>query len=689
MSISKTFKTLVTIILLLNLLVVNQASAQSDIKLSSYATLQGHKGMVTSLSISPNNKLLATASNWSEYEPYILLWDVVTGRKVDELKLESGSITKVVFSPDGKYLAASTDRYRSEPQVLVWDIETRTLLHTLKGHEDSVTSLIFTPDGRTIVSGGDDGKVFFWDVQTGAEIVSPITVPNAVKSLAYNAQRDYIAIGQQNNMIQIISKHGERIKTLTDVFEDGQSWLTDLQFSPDGKLLVTSSSFVRYNQPAIFNVDQDFQQQPLLNNQFSPGYEWDKWGSFTFSSNGKFIITTPAGGEKLIVFLTETGEFVSEMKDRNFYSFYNPTISSDLKTIALGDWNEIQLVDSRELVNFKKLTRIEIAEKNAENKLTLNQDEQQKINVLGIFDNNTQETLKDVTWKSSNPFTVIVKDGNIIAREIGKTTLTATYGSFTTSIEVEVTPPDKKLIGLKLETKTQSLRPKYETEFTVKGIFDNGTEEDIPVENLTVTTSDYKVISIYKNLIVANGYGSAEVLVNYKGQEASTTIKVVKLSTPSVDEMTEKSKIITGRTEPNFVVTAKYGGKVLGASIADQNGKFSISITPLKAGAVVVVVAKDEKNNLSPDKKVIVKDITPPKAPAISKITSKSIVIKGKAEANSTVFVKIGSKTYKVKVNAKGDFSLKISPLKKGTMVQAEVVDLAGNKGKSVKIKVQ
>lgn len=53
--------------------------------------------------------------------------------------------------------------------ALLWDLKQGQdqYIQILAGKTDQVTSLCFSPDRQTLASGGDDGTVKFWDIQTG------------------------------------------------------------------------------------------------------------------------------------------------------------------------------------------------------------------------------------------------------------------------------------------------------------------------------------------------------------------------------------------------------------------------------------------------------------------------------------------------------------------------------------------
>lgn len=82
-------------------------------------------------------------------------------------------------------------------------------------------------------------------------------------------------------------------------------------------------------------------------------------------------------------------------------------------------------------------------------------------------------------------------------------------------------------------------------------------------------------------------------------------------------------------------------------------------------------------------------DNVAPSKPTINKIDDNDKVIKGKAEANSTVTVRAKNKTLGTKkVDSKGNYSVSIKAQKKGTNVYVYAKDKAGNKSKSAVRKV-
>lgn len=66
------------------------------------------------------------------------------------------------FRKDGKLIVAGDKK----GYVKVFDVQTKAVLRQLKRHEAAVRSTVWASDGLNILSGGDDKKVYKWDLAT-------------------------------------------------------------------------------------------------------------------------------------------------------------------------------------------------------------------------------------------------------------------------------------------------------------------------------------------------------------------------------------------------------------------------------------------------------------------------------------------------------------------------------------------
>ncbi|MCM3617889.1 Ig-like domain-containing protein [Sutcliffiella horikoshii] len=175
------------------------------------------------------------------------------------------------------------------------------------------------------------------------------------------------------------------------------------------------------------------------------------------------------------------------------------------------------------------------------------------------------------------------------------------------------------------------------------------------------------------------------------GNVTSADIKVIDSTPPNkpvVDEVTDKSSVVTGKAEPLSTVEIFKGSTLIGTGKATEDGLFTIPIAVQNAGTALTISAKDAAGNVSQLTKVTVKDVTPPSAPQVNKVTNKASAVTGKVEKNATVTVKIGTKSYSSKADADGNYSVSIPVQNANTTISVTAKDSAGNvsDGKSVTV---
>ena len=168
-----------------------------------------------------------------------------------------------------------------------------------------------------------------------------------------------------------------------------------------------------------------------------------------------------------------------------------------------------------------------------------------------------------------------------------------------------------------------------------------------------------------------------------------TVSDVVAPSKPVVNKIDNNDKVVTGKAESGSTVTVKSGKTVLGTAKATSKGAFSTKIAVQKAGTKLVITAKDSAGNVSTSVTVTVSDVVAPSKPTVNKVDDNDTKVTGKAEANSTVNVKVGSKSLgAATADSKGNYSVKIKVQKKGTTITVTAKDKAGNSSQAATFKV-
>ena len=118
---------------------------------------------------------------------------VADGLTVGEAVRVRVFVTAIVFSPDGSQLITASQ----DGTVRLWSAADGKLLNVLYGHMGSLWDLALSPDGTLLAAGGDYGSIRVWRLEDGASL-NLLTIP----------------VGE---------------------------WISSVAFSPDGKLLASSS----------------------------------------------------------------------------------------------------------------------------------------------------------------------------------------------------------------------------------------------------------------------------------------------------------------------------------------------------------------------------------------------------------------------------------------------------------------
>jgi WD40 repeat protein len=191
---------------------------------------------LSDLAFRPDGWELAVSySDPDESKNQVDLWDLFTWGISSTLT--PGAVLDLAYSPDGALLALSPDRYA----VNVWDLSdlAKPLYTVHTSFTGAINDLTFSPDGSLLATGGYDGEIRLYDAQSG-NLALVIPGDAAVGSMAFSPDGSLIASGgiYDDSLVRLWdARSGALLRTL----EGHRSGVSELQFSPDSRMLASAS----------------------------------------------------------------------------------------------------------------------------------------------------------------------------------------------------------------------------------------------------------------------------------------------------------------------------------------------------------------------------------------------------------------------------------------------------------------
>uniref|UniRef100_A0AAY4BBV7 U3 small nucleolar RNA-associated protein 13 C-terminal domain-containing protein n=1 Tax=Denticeps clupeoides TaxID=299321 RepID=A0AAY4BBV7_9TELE len=125
---------------------------------NSTGGVRGTFSDVNSLTVSPNDKLLASGSQ----DRTARLWSLPDLSLLAVFRGHRRGVWSVQFSPADQVLATSS----ADGTVKIWGLHDFSCLKTFEGHDASVLKVVFVSRGTQILTGGSDGLVKLWTIKT-------------------------------------------------------------------------------------------------------------------------------------------------------------------------------------------------------------------------------------------------------------------------------------------------------------------------------------------------------------------------------------------------------------------------------------------------------------------------------------------------------------------------------------------
>ena len=239
--------------------------------------LTGHQGWVVSVAFHPQLPLIASSST----DDTVRFWEITSGKCIDVLKAQQKGVWQVVYSLDGQILMTGG----WDSTIKVWNIKKNNCLNILEGHQNPIKSLVLSSDGNMLVSGAGITQahckptIKIWDVATGTCIQTCQGHQSGIRSMTLSPDQKTIASGDIGQVVKFWDvKTGQSRRTLSG----HTSWIWSLDFSPDGQLLASGGLD---HQVRLWNIQTNTCVQELS------GHNAWIW-TVAFNAQGQYLATS-------------------------------------------------------------------------------------------------------------------------------------------------------------------------------------------------------------------------------------------------------------------------------------------------------------------------------------------------------------------------------------------------------------
>lgn len=331
--------------------------------------IPGHRTDIRALSLSSDDKMLASASNGT-----LKIWNVKTQNCIRTF--ECGYSLCCAFLPGDKVVVVGT----KSGELQLFDVASASLIDSVEAHEGAIWSLSLHPDGRSVVSGSADKTANFWNFKIvqeeilGTARTTPklklvkartMKVADDILSLKFSPDGKLLAVSLLDNTVKVFFV--DSLKLYLNLYGHKLPVLS-MDISYDSKLIVTSSAdkniriwgldfgdchkalfghqdsilqvaFVPHNSDGnghhFFSSSKDrtirywdgdkFEQIQRLD-----GHHGEVW-SIAISHSGNFLVS--AGHDKSIRVWDETDEqiFLEEERETELEELYESTLTTSLE----------------------------------------------------------------------------------------------------------------------------------------------------------------------------------------------------------------------------------------------------------------------------------------------------------------------------------------------------------------------
>lgn len=167
--------------------------AGEPINLNCVATTIAHKEDVNCITISPNDKMIATTSQ----DKTAKLWSMDELTLLGVLRGHRRGIWCARFSPTDQILMTTS----ADCTIKLWSLANMSCLKSFEGHDSSVMRAEFLSQGMQLVSAGSDGLIKLWNIKSSECVKTMEKHDGRVWTMAIAADETHFISGGSDSLL--------------------------------------------------------------------------------------------------------------------------------------------------------------------------------------------------------------------------------------------------------------------------------------------------------------------------------------------------------------------------------------------------------------------------------------------------------------------------------------------------------
>ena len=229
---------------------------------------EGQAGYIVDAAFSTSGKYLITV----EKDSLVVLREVDTGKIIKVFKDQS-AINCVTFGANEQTIITGG----SDGRLRFWNIEHGTLIKPFGiRHEDAILDVVISPDGKSILTVSKDHTAKLWS-ESGSNPLTLRHLQAAIQVAIFSPDGQYLITADDQGTVNRWLLNGQKV----EVFRAHTGAVRSIAFSQDGKFMLTSGED---KTAKLWSTEQQvitFNCQPGIINgiAFSPGNEFILTGS--------------------------------------------------------------------------------------------------------------------------------------------------------------------------------------------------------------------------------------------------------------------------------------------------------------------------------------------------------------------------------------------------------------------------